>query len=368
MSHELRTPLHAILGFAQLIEAGSPEPTPGQKRSIDQILKAGWHLLELINEILDLSVIESGKLSLLLEPVSLAEVLAECELMIEPQAQKYGIRVAIAKLGAGCFVNAERLRLKQVLINLLSNAVKYNKAGGAVAVECTPRPPDSIRISIRDTGPGLAPEQLPLLFDAFNRLGQEAKAEEGTGMGLVVSKRLVELMGGEIGAESTLGEGSVFWIELKGRLHRGGLAEVADSAALAEVGAQHTATAHTVLYVEDNPANLMLVEDILARRADIRMLSASDGASGIELARSAVPDVILLDINMQGLDGNDVLRILGQAPATARIPVIALTANAMPDDIAKGLEAGFFRYLTKPIKIDEFMATLDVALKSSQRP
>ena len=207
MSHELRTPLSAILGFAQLMESGSPPPTPAQKRSIDQILKAGWYLLELINEILDLALIESGKLSMSLEPVSLAEVMRECEAMIEPQAKKRGISVAFTRFETPYFVNADRTRVKQVLINLLSNAIKYNKEGGTVTVNVHPSSPDSIRISVRDTGEGLAPEQLAQLFQPFNRLGQKANAEEGTGIGLVVSKRLVELMGGLIGVESTVGTG-----------------------------------------------------------------------------------------------------------------------------------------------------------------
>ena len=214
MSHELRTPLGAILGFAQLMESGAPEPTPAQKRSIDQILKAGWYLLELINEILDLALIESGKLSLSLEPVSLAEVMHECEIMVEPQAQQRGISVDFTSFETPYFVNADRTRVKQLLINLLSNAIKYNKADGTVTVTCTLSPPDSIRISVRDTGAGLAPEQLAQLFQPFNRLGQKANVEEGTGIGLVVCKRLVELMGGVIGVESTVGEGSVFWLEL----------------------------------------------------------------------------------------------------------------------------------------------------------
>jgi signal transduction histidine kinase len=199
MSHELRTPLSAILGFAQLIESGTPQPTILQKRSIDQILKAGWYLLELINEILDLALIESGKLSLSVEPVSLSEVMYECEAMVEPQALRRGIGVAFSSLEMPCFVNADRTRVKQVLINLLSNAIKYNRVGGTVTVECTPHLPDSIRISVRDTGAGLTPSQLAQLFQPFNRLGQKANDEEGTGIGLVVCKRLVELMGGVIG-------------------------------------------------------------------------------------------------------------------------------------------------------------------------
>ena len=214
MSHELRSPLNAILGFAQLMETGSPLPTPAQKASIDQILKAGWYLLELINEILDLALIESGKLSLSLEPMSLVDVMLECQAMIEPQAQKSGIRMSFPQFEIPYFVHADRTRVKQVLINLLSNAIKYNRAQGTVEVTCSASTAERIRISVQDTGEGLSPEKLAQLFQPFNRLGQEASAEEGTGIGLVVSKRLVELMGGEIGVESTVGVGSVFWIEL----------------------------------------------------------------------------------------------------------------------------------------------------------
>ena len=214
MSHELRTPLSAILGFAQLMESGSPLPTPSQKRSIDQILQAGRYLLGLINEILDLALIESGKLPLSLEPVSLTEVMHECQVMIEPQAQKRGISVAFPQFEIPYYVKAGRTRVKQVLINLLSNAIKYNKVGGTVVVDCIASTPGCMRICVEDTGEGLTPEKLTQLFQPFNRLGQEANVEEGTGIGLVVCKRLIELMGGVIGVESTVGKGSVFWIEL----------------------------------------------------------------------------------------------------------------------------------------------------------
>ena len=365
MSHELRTPLHAILGFAQLIEAGSPQPTPGQKRSVDQILKAGWFLLEMINEILDLAVIESGKLSLLLEPVSLADILRECEAMMEPQAEKRGISMAFARIKTPVFIRAERMRVKQVLVNLLSNAIKYNKVGGTVSVECSLRAPDSIRISVRDTGAGLVAEQLAQLFQPFNRLGQEAHVEEGTGIGLMVCKRLVELMQGGIGVDSTVGEGSTFWIELRLATEPQAASLAAESTAVTRTVAEGEVALHTLLYVEDNPANLMLVEDIIARRPDIRLLSARDGNSGIGLARAALPDVILMDINLPGISGIAAMKILAEDSRTAHIPVIALSANALPRDIGQGLKAGFFSYLTKPIKVDEFMDTLEAALKSS---
>lgn len=363
MSHELRTPLNAILGFAQLIESGSPLPTPAQKRSLDQILKAGWYLLELINEVLDLALIESGKLSLSPEPISLVEVLGECQAMIEPQAQSRGITVVFSPFEMPYFVKADRTRVKQVFINLLSNAIKYNKVGGTVRVVYDASIPGRIRICVEDTGEGLAADKLAQLFQPFNRLGQEHKAEEGTGIGLVTTKRLVELMGGVIGVDSTVGEGSVFWVELNLTAERQHVAGASASLTNTPLPGRVDAPLRTLLYVEDNPANLMLIEDLVARRSDIHLLSANDGNRGIEMALATVPDVILMDINLPGISGIRALRILAENPITAHIPVIALSANAMPRDIDKGLEAGFYRYLAKPVNVNEFMNTLDMALK-----
>ncbi len=361
MSHELRTPLSAILGFAQLMESGTPSPTVSQKRSIEQILHAGWYLLELINEILDLTLIESGKLSLSLEPSSLGDVMQECQAMIEPQAQKRGIRVAFPHFASPCFVKADRTRLKQALINLLSNAVKYNRAGGSVIVGCSGHTAERIRISVTDTGEGLSADKLTQLFQPFNRLGKEAGFEEGTGIGLVMTKRLVELMGGVIGVESSVGTGSVFWIELKVTTEAPAVG-ADDSPAAPRAPFTRDPHVRTGLYVEDHPANLMLVEDLIARRSDIQLLTARDGNLGVEIARTALPDVILMDINLPGISGIKALGILADDPTTTHIPVVALSANAMPRDIQKGLDAGFFRYLTKPIKVHEFMDTLDMAL------
>ena len=366
MSHELRTPLSAILGFAQLIESGTPEPTPAQKRSVDQILRAGWYLLELINEILDLALIESGRLSLSLEPISLAEVLHECQTLIEAQAHARAIRISFPHFAKPCILRADRMRIKQVLINILSNAIKYNRVGGSVKLSCEPVARGRIRICIEDTGWGLSPEKLAQLFQPFNRLGQEAHAEEGTGIGLVMTKRLTELMGGEIGVESTVAQGSVFWIEIDLADETQVAPVKGDISGLHDVAIANDARLRTILYVEDNPANLMLVEDLIERRSDLRLLSARDGHQGIELARAARPDVILMDINLPGISGIRALKILSEDPLTLHIPVIALSANAIPRDIKKGLEAGFFRYLTKPIKVNEFMSTLDLALKFAE--
>ena len=362
MSHELRTPLSAILGFAQLIESGTPAPSPSQKRSIDQILQAGWYLLDLINEVLDLALVESGKLSLSLEPVSLAAVMHECRAMIESQAQKRGTRLLFPTIDASHVVRADRTRIKQALINLLSNAIKYNRPEGNVIVNYVLDTPGRIRIRITDSGAGLAPEQITQLFQPFNRLGQEATTEEGTGIGLVVCKRLIELMGGIIGVESTVGVGSVFWIELDLTSEHREAVAATEPGTVARARQQTNTPLRTLLYVEDNPANLMLVEDLIARRSDLRLLSAGDGNQGIAMAVTSLPDVILMDINLPGISGIRALRILGDDARTAHIPVIALSANAMPRDIEKGLAAGFFRYLTKPIKVNEFMITLDVAL------
>ena len=317
---------------------------------------------ELINEILDLALIESGKLSLSLEPVALTEVMRECETMIEPQSKKRGITVSFFNFNTPYFVQADRTRVKQVLINLLSNAIKYNKFNGSVTVTCSTPTAERIRISVEDTGEGLSPEKITQLFQPFNRLGQETNTEEGTGIGLVMTKRLVELMGGDIGLESTQGKGSTFWVEMN--LTHEPIARPAELVVAARKAiAQTDSSTYTLLYVEDNPANLMLVEDLIERRPDIRLLSARDGISGVDMARTAQPDVILMDINLPGISGINALKLLARDPLTAHIPIIALSANAIPTDIAKGLEAGFFRYLTKPIKVIEFMDTLDIAFK-----
>jgi PAS domain S-box-containing protein len=367
MSHELRTPLNSILGFAQLMESGTPPPTASQQRDLDRILNAGWYLLELINEILDLSLIESGKAMLTLEPVPMNDVMLECRSMVEPQAERRGITLNFPQCRIQCCIHADRIRVKQVLINLVFNAVKYNRTGGRVDVECSSQSPDCIRINVRDSGEGMVPEQIAQLFQPFNRLGKEANGEEGTGIGLVVSKRLVELMGGRIGVESTAGVGSVFWIELP----RVSAPPVAAPRALPVVPvAQPVASGtpqRTVLCVEDNPANLELVEQLVARRPDLRLLTAADGKLGIEFALAYQPQVILMDVSLPDMSGLEVMQVLRAAPSTANIPIIALSANAIPADVAKGMAAGFYRYITKPIRIDEFMEALDTALRFSAR-
>ena len=369
MSHELRSPLNAILGFAQLMETGEPLPVPSQQASIDQILQAGWYLLELINEILDLALIESGKLSLSPEPMSLTEVLNDCQAMMEPQAQRAGIPISFTALDGPAYVTADRMRVKQVVINLLSNAIKYNRSGGAVRVTCSACEDAQgarLRLSVEDDGEGLSAADIEQLFQPFNRLGQEAGATEGTGIGLVVSKRLMELMGGAIGVRSEPGVGSVFWIELQQADAPKLAVSPSNSALPLSMPPQAPAGVATLLYVEDNPANMLLIEKLLGRRADLRLLQARDGRQGLELAHMALPDVILMDINLPGINGFQALQVLRANAATAAIPVIALSANAMPRDITKGLEAGFFRYLTKPIRVDEFLAALDLALQERQ--
>ena len=366
LSHELRTPLNVILGFAQLMESGVPPPPPSQKKNLEQILISGRYLLDLTNELLDRALIESGQVTLSQEPVSLAEVMLECRAMIEPQAKRRYISVTFPRLEAPCFIKADRTRVKQVLMNLLLNAIKYNKPGGAVTVEHTLKPAGSSRVSVRDTGNGLTSEQLSQLFQPFNRLGQEAGQEEGAGIGLVVSKQLVEAMGGTIGATSTVGEGSVFWFELNAvAAPQLTFADGERTAPLLPLLPAGTPL-RTVLYVEDNPANLELIKQLIARRPDLRLITATDGILGIASARANQPEVILMDINMPGMNGIEALRILRADPSTAHIPVIALSANAMPQDIEKGYENGFFNYVTKPIRVTQLMETLDAALHFSQ--
>ena len=365
MSHELRTPLNAVLGFAQLMESATPSPSRAQRLSIDQILKGGWYLLRLINEILDLALIESGKLMMLQETINLSDVMRDCVLMILPQAEARAVTVSFVDDVQELYIDADKTRIKQVMINLLSNAVKYNREHGTVTVTCAITEGHRMRVSVSDTGLGLAPNLVEQLFQPFNRLGQEASDAEGTGIGLVLTKQLVELMGGVIGLDSTVGVGSTFWFELPLSEARsasasagGAAATIAGDAALRTAGVGR----QTVLYVEDNPANVSLVEQLIERRSDLRLLVATDGHTGVAMARDRLPDLILMDINLPGISGLDALKLLRSFPETADIPVMALSANAVPHDVADGLKAGFVRYLTKPIRIDEFMAALDAAL------
>jgi len=366
MSHELRSPLNAILGFAQLMESATPLPTSSQKESIEQILQAGWHLLNLINEILDLAVIESGKVFLSLEPVPLDDVLNECQAMMEAQALQHGIRLTFPQSDEPRFVWADQTRLKQIIINLLSNAIKYNKDKGSVIVTCTDLDNDRIRINFRDTGDGLESEKLTQLFQPFNRLGQEARGVAGTGIGLVVTKQLTELMDGTLGVESTIGVGSDFWVELRSTAAPEVIVRKAEPVTALPPQPKPGNTHHTLLYIEDNPANMKLVEQLIALRSDIELFTAVNGSLGVELARSIQPDVILMDINLPGISGLEALQILRDDPSTTNIPVIALSANAMLRDIELGIQAGFFEYLTKPIKVKEFMDTLNLALEFVQ--
>ena len=289
----------------------------------------------------------------------------ECETMIEPLAETHGIGITFPRFDAPCFVNADRTRLKQVLLNLLSNAIKYNQKRGTVTIDCSASSPARTLVSIADTGAGLPAEKLAQLFQPFNRLGQETGAEEGTGIGLVVAKQLVELMGGTISAESTVGSGSVFRIELNSAAKPESALDKFNPADAA-LRSQDNKPRRTVLYVEGNPASLELVEQLIDARPNIHLLSAGDGSLAVKLARAHLPEVIFMDIDLPSISGIEALEILRTDPATAHIPVIALSANATQRDIEKGMEAGPLRYLTKPIRVSEFMDALGAALAVSE--
>jgi CheY-like chemotaxis protein len=294
--------------------------------------------------------------------------MSECQAMMEPQAQQRGIRMVFPAFESNpFFVRADRTRLKQIVINLLSNAIKYNKEQGTVVVECNAHD-GRTRLSVQDTGAGLTPEKLAQLFQPFNRLGQEAGGVAGTGIGLVVTKRLAELMEGVLGVQSTVGEGSAFWCELISceapqLVVENGVPLTFELPPELAAGAKR----HTLLYVEDNQANMRLVEQLIARRPDIRLLTAVNGTLGIQVARTSLPTVILMDINLPGISGVDAMKVLRDDPLTAHIPVVALSANAMQSDIEKCLYVGFYRYLTKPIKVGEFMDTLNAALEFAEQ-
>jgi len=358
MSHELRTPMNAILGFAQLLEMD--ELNDEQRQGVDQILKGGRHLLELINEVLDIARIEAGRLSLSPEPVRVGEVVQETLQMVQTLADERGIRFENG-IGAGsCHVQADRQRLKQVLLNLLANAVKYNREGGLVRLSCGPAG-DRVRFEVSDTGPGISPAGLDKLFVPFERLGAEGSGVEGSGIGLSICQRLVKLMDGEIGVHSVEDHGSTFWVELPSAEDPVQAFERSQPAA--PVAGASPAASRTVLYIEDNLSNLKLIERIFARRPEIRLLSAMQGRRGLELAREQRPDLILLDLHLPDIPGDEVLHHLRAEHETRGIPVVMLSADATPRQVERLREAGAVEYLTKPLDVRRFLQVVEETLE-----
>ncbi|HEX2565860.1 MAG TPA: ATP-binding protein [Burkholderiales bacterium] len=361
MSHELRTPMNAILGFGQLLLSEPGAPLGAQRaRFVEQILKAGRHLLELINEVLDLARIEAGKLVLSVEPVSVYGVMRECVPLVQNLAHERGVKVEAGAAEADGYVMADYMRLKQSLLNLLSNAIKYNHRGGSVSVRVRPAG-ERVRISVADTGPGIPAARQAEIFRPFHRLAHNAAEVEGTGIGLALTRNFVAAMGGDIGFDSELGRGTTFWIELA-RAREPLAAAAGPAPALEAQPAAGPAAAPTLLYIEDNPANVLLMAEI-ARRMSLGFLTAHNAELGIDLARTRRPDVIVMDINLPQMSGYEALVQLKQHAATAAIPVMALSANAMEKDVARGLAAGFVRYHTKPIDVEQMVASIRQVLE-----
>jgi PAS domain S-box-containing protein len=358
MSHELRTPLNAILGFGQLLQMDANGDD--DRESVEQILKGGRHLLELINEVLDISRIEAGRLSLSQEPVQIGEAVTAVVELARPLAAERRIHLEVADRALHTrYVLADAQRLQQVLLNLVSNGIKYNREAGRLVVGCHAIPTGRIRFTVADTGAGIAPERRARLFTPFDRLGAETTTVEGTGLGLALSKRLVEAMGGSIGVDDATGGGSLFWIEL------------AEAAAPEARGGVETAVAAvrnaprrrgTILYVEDNTSNLRLVERVLAEQPTIRFIGAMQGRLGLELAREHRPDLILLDLHLPDMSGEDVLREIRNDPMLVRTPVIVLSADATPGHVRRLVAAGARAYLTKPLDVRQLLTHIDATL------
>jgi PAS domain S-box-containing protein len=356
MSHELRTPLNAVLGFTQLLQLEARQtPLPDPSTRLGHIRAAGEHLLALIDDALDLSGLETGVLKLDLQPVSLADAVAQALPQVERAAAAQGITVRAGRLEGQA--HADPKRLHQILLNLLTNAVKYNRQGGQVIVEATATD-GVVRLSVRDTGRGLRPEQLAHLFEPFNRLGMDAEGIEGSGIGLTIVKALVEGMKGHIGAASQHGVGTVFEVTLPAAPANGPPARPSSEEKAAPPVPRVGRTGQ-VLYIEDNSVNVLLVEELVKSIPGLRIASEPNGAAGVDRARSLCPDLILIDMQLPDFDGFEVLRRLRAQPETAGIPCIALSANAMPDDIARGIGGGFDDYWTKPIRFKPFIDALE---------
>ena len=357
MSHELRTPMNAILGFAQVLdydEGISDE----QRVCVKEILGAGFHLIELINEVLDLSQIESGNLKLSMESVDLCMVIKESINLVDVLADKRNIQISHAGL-AGVTVHADRIRLKQALLNLLSNAIKYNREGGSVRADVHKHGDNRLQIRVRDTGMGIPAAKLQEVFQAFNRLGAENSNIMGAGIGLTITRRIIEMMGGAVEVESEVGVGSVFWIDLPLEFMPPQVQEPTAMQSKKQGAQQLESAKYTVLYIEDNPSNLRLVAQLFTQRKYIHLITAHTPELGIDLATAQRPDLILLDINMPGMNGYQVLEVFKGDTRLDGVPVIAVTAAAMASEIEQGLAAGFSDYLTKPLDIANFYKVID---------
>ncbi len=370
MSHELRTPMNSILGFGQLLEKNTREPLgETQKRFVHHILKAGDHLLELINEVLDLAKIESGRMTISLEDVNATSLVAQSIELVGPLATNYGITLLQNSPSDKDLpvVRADYTRLKQVLVNLMSNAIKYNRSGGKVTLDCIPLKTDYLRFSVTDTGHGIPESGLNNIFKPFDRLEAENSGIEGTGIGLTITKKLVELMNGRIGVESIVGEGSTFWVDIPTATHileKPSADEIIEREITYTPDGIKTTGVRTILYVEDNPNNLELMIQVLKEFPRAKLITAHTAELGLELAEAHNPALILLDINLPGMDGFHMLERLQKGKGTKSTPVIAVSAAAMPKDIAKGLEAGFKEYLTKPINIGKTLAVISSVLEA----
>jgi CheY-like chemotaxis protein/nitrogen-specific signal transduction histidine kinase len=368
MSHELRTPMNSILGFGQLL--ARHETSADKLRNIDHIMRAGKHLLRLINEVLELARIEANRMQLSIEPVEVDAVIREAISLVRPLAESSGcVLIETRAEGDAFHVRADRQRLTQVLLNLLSNAIKYNRSGGSVTVWCEPtvrgEGESCLRIHVRDTGHGIPAGKLDELFVPFSRLGAEQGNIEGTGLGLALSQRLVEAMGGQLFVESVVGEGSTFSVELPRT--ESPLALWASSTTVAAGSPPPELPAATLLYIEDNLANFSLIESILEAYPQINLLAALQGRRGLELAGEHLPDLILLDLHLPDMPGDDVLRELRSDASTRDIPVIVISADATPSRIQRLRAAGADDYITKPLDVDGFLAAVDRVLGPTKK-